>query len=619
MKYLIYLFSVLFCLTIPVIGFAQTELTDSLTAVLKNPSLGEKEKPVLLNQLAEIYRTNKNYGLAESKASESARIALQNKDYTDAVKAYTLLVNIKTSTGQLSSAKRTSDSTLVLAKKAKDPVAMAYAYYAQVLVYKILDDAQNVVKFCGLALKQLEKKSDPYIASKIYYRLYAVYSGWNNEAKANLYASKATENVLLTTDYNHLSNCYTALSVAHEYNYNTSKNKAELDSVLFYLKKSEMLYHQYPGHVANHTYAIACIDIASFYLRYFSPTDLQAKSQAMHYTNTAISVLKGVDNSQEILASGLGILSEYAKRGADYGQQEAYLLQAYEVIKTGKPIYYYTMLNVVQALADFYEKKGDLKKAIDFQKEITTYTLKSFNEKQALNAQKLEIQYETEKKNNEMNLLKEREQSHKRQNYLYACVAVISFFGLLFMFRSYHFKLRYSLQLEKQLDLEKQDSALKVKLEQEEQARLKAEQQLLETQQLQLKKEAMANVLQLEHKNQMLLQIKEKLNDGNPVNMQKLWKEEMVLDSDFEDAKMQIQKVHPDFFSLINHKAGKKLSALDLKLCAYIYLKMDTRQIAQMMHIEAKSVRMSKYRIKQKLGLDKEEDLNVYLQEMGTV
>ncbi|WP_316834567.1 hypothetical protein [Pedobacter nutrimenti] len=619
MKYLIYLFSVLFCLTIPVIGFAQTELTDSLTAVLKNPSLAEKEKPVLLNQLAEIYRTNKNYGLAESKAGESARIALQNKDYTDAVKAYTLLVNIKTSTGQLSSAKRTSDSTLVLAKKAKDPVAMAYAYYAQVLVYKILDDAQNVVKFCGLALKQLEKKSDPYIASKIYYRLYAVYSGWNNEAKANLYASKATENVLLTTDYNHLSNCYTALSVAHEYNYNTSKNKAELDSVLFYLKKSEMLYHQYPGHVANHTYAIACIDIASFYLRYFSPTDLQAKDQAMHYANTAISVLKGVDNSQEILASGLGILSEYAKRAADYGQQESYLLQAYEVIKTGKPIYYYTMLNVVQALADFYEKKGDLKKAIDFQKEITTYTLKSFNEKQALNAQKLEIQYETEKKNNEMNLLKEREQSHKRQNYLYACVAVISFFGLLFMFRSYHFKLRYSLQLEKQLDLEKQDSALKVKLEQEEQARLKAEQQLLETQQLQLKKEAMANVLQLEHKNQMLLQIKEKLNDGNPVNMQKLWKEEMVLDSDFEDAKMQIQKVHPDFFSLINHKAGKKLSALDLKLCAYIYLKMDTRQIAQMMHIEAKSVRMSKYRIKQKLGLDKEEDLNVYLQEMGTV
>nr|WP_199082147.1 hypothetical protein [Pedobacter sp. ASV19] len=246
MKYLIYLFSILLCFTTPLIGFAQTELTDSLTTVLKSPSLGEKEKPVLLNQLAEIYRTNKNYGLAERKASESARIALQNKDYIDAVKAYTQLVNIRTSTGQLSLAKRTSDSTSVLAKKANDPVAMAYAYYAQVLVYKILDDAQNVVKFCGLALKQLEKKSDPYIASKIYYRLYAVYSGWNNEAKANLYASKATENVLLTSDYNHLSNCYTALSVAHEYNYNTSKNKAELDSVLFYLKKSEMLYHQYP-------------------------------------------------------------------------------------------------------------------------------------------------------------------------------------------------------------------------------------------------------------------------------------------------------------------------------------------------------------------------------------
>ncbi len=35
------------------------------------------------------------------------------------------------------------------------------------------------------------------------------------------------------------------------------------------------------------------------------------------------------------------------------------------------------------------------------------------------------------------------------------------------------------------------------------------------------------------------------------------------------------------------------------------------------MHIEAKSVRMSCYRIKQKLGLGKDEDLKLFLQDIG--
>ena len=173
------------------------------------------------------------------------------------------------------------------------------------------------------------------------------------------------------------------------------------------------------------------------------------------------------------------------------------------------------------------------------------------------------------------------------------------------------------MQREKQLQLENQESEMQVKLEKEEQARLRAEQQLLETQQQQLKMEVMSNVLQLEHKNRMLVDIKEKLTEGGPVNMQKILKEETMLDNDFEHATMQIQKVHPDFFNLLNDKAQRKLTLLDLKLCAYLYLKMDTRQISQLMHIETKSVRMSRYRIKQKLGLDKEEDLNIFLQKLG--
>lgn len=599
----------------PSVHLAQTVLSDSLWQVIDNSGISDSKKPALLNQLTEIYRINKNYKEAEARARQSAAIALQQKNFTDATRAYTLLVDTRISSQQFDNLKQISDSALALAKKANDPVAMAYGYYSQVLLSKMLDNGEDVVRFCNQGLKELENVDDPFITAKIYYRLYAVYSDWNNVPRVNNYARKTVENALRTKDYNLISNGYMALSIAHEYNFNASKEQPELDSIFFYLNRVEALYQQYPGQVADYTYAIACVNLASSYLKYYPETDQTAETKAIHYANTARALLEKVPNGEEIVASSLGILSEYAGRKGNEVQQEAHLLEAYSVMKTqSPPFYYYTMINIVQALSSFYEQKKDYPKALSFQKEVTEYNNKNFDQKQALNAQKLEIQYETEKKNNEMRVLREQEKSRRLQNYLYGSIAIAAVVGLLLVFRFYHLKVRYSRQREKQLQLEKQEAALQIKLQQEEQARLKAEQQLLEVQQQQLKKEVMANMLHLEHKNQTLLNLKHKLAEGEKVNIQKLIKEEMVLDDDFEQAKLQ---VHPDFFHLLNEKARKKLTLLDLKFCAYHYLRMDTGQIAKLMNIEAKSVRMYRYRIKQKLGLDKEDDLNSFLQGLG--
>lgn len=581
---------------------------------------GKAQSPIDTSSLkaAETYRVSKNYALAITTARQSALHALQQKNYVEATKAYTLLTNVKANTQQFSDLKQTSDSAINTAQQSHDAIAMAYAYYSRALLYKTLDKSDEVVKYCQQALRQLEKKTDPYIAAKIYYQLYAVNSGWDNEEKVNTYARAATDNALRTTDYNLLSNCYTAMSVAHEYKYNTQKSRPELDSVLYYLAKTDSLYHQFPGKVADNTYAIALINIASSYLRYFPANDAGAKIQATQYANTARAVLKNTPNTEDVAASSLGILSEYAMREENYGQAENYLMEAYHLMKSAPSPAYYTLINVVQSLSGLYEKRGDFEKALAFQKEVTLYNKKNFNQQQVLNTQKLEIQYETEKHNQEIQLLKERQKSQTRQNYLYAGIAIALVIGLIFMFLAYHFRLRYSLQREKQLQLEKQDSEMQIKLEKEAHARLRAEQLLLETQQQQLKKEVMANVLQLEYKNQMLLNIKDKLTEGDAVSTQKMLKEEMVIDNDFEHAKLEIQQIHPDFFLLLNDTAQKKLTLLDLKLCAYLYLKMDTRQISQLMNIEAKSVRMSRYRIKQKLGLDKEADLNSFLQRLGS-
>ena len=107
-----------------------------------------------------------------------------------------------------------------------------------------------------------------------------------------------------------------------------------------------------------------------------------------------------------------------------------------------------------------------------------------------------------------MILLRETAALRQRQNYLYGGLAVLATLGLLFMFRAYHFKLRYSIERERKLEQEKEDAQrnaeMQVKLEKEEQARLKAEQDFLELKHQQLQKEALANSLMIEHKNDML-------------------------------------------------------------------------------------------------------------------
>ncbi|WP_287443488.1 LuxR C-terminal-related transcriptional regulator [Algoriella sp.] len=43
---------------------------------------------------------------------------------------------------------------------------------------------------------------------------------------------------------------------------------------------------------------------------------------------------------------------------------------------------------------------------------------------------------------------------------------------------------------------------------------------------------------------------------------------------------------------------------------------MDTKQIATILNVEPKSVRMTKYRLKQKFGLTKDDELNTFFHQI---
>ncbi|MFW5820067.1 MAG: PAS domain S-box protein, partial [Bacteroidota bacterium] len=91
----------------------------------------------------------------------------------------------------------------------------------------------------------------------------------------------------------------------------------------------------------------------------------------------------------------------------------------------------------------------------------------------------------------------------------------------------------------------------------------------------------------------------------NETEIEKHWKI-------FED---NFASLHPDFFNKL-HSIAPKLTQQDLKHCAFIKMKLDTKQIATLFNVKPSSVQMSRVRLKKKLRLKRSEDLFYFINSL---
>lgn len=521
-------------------------------------------------------------------------------------------------TDSLLLSKRSLDNSQRFAQEAKTNEAKAIAYRAEAALNRQLGLPDEVTKSALKGLQLLEK-SDKDLPNKyaLNYLLYGVYSRWGDHGKMNHYIRKCEQYALQDHNYNALVNVNNGLSSMFQARYEKQQQRTLLDSSFNYLKKSFDFHQQYPSHISANSFVITCINLANFYFEFSKDPLAERRKQAFYYLGFAEKELKTNHADAEYWVNVFGIKSGFALQENNLSLAEQYLLQCISQIKQDGNNFYKSEYTVFKQLSDIANKKNDLRTAFSYQTTAEQLLKKTFDQQQIFNTQKLEVQYESEKKNQQLKLLSQQAEFRKKQNYLYGGIALALLAGLCFMFRSYHFKLRYSIERERKLQQEHEETekraAIQLQLDREEQARLRAEQELLELKRKQLEKEALANSLMIEHKNDMLQQIKTQLNESDANPIKKLLKEGMLLSADFEAITKQIQQLHPDFFSQLSAKAVKKLTPLDLKYCAYLHLQMNTTQIAQALHVEPHSVRMFKYRLKQKFGLNKDVDLEEFL------
>lgn len=95
--------------------------------------------------------------------------------------------------------------------------------------------------------------------------------------------------------------------------------------------------------------------------------------------------------------------------------------------------------------------------------------------------------------------------------------------------------------------------------------------------------------------------------------LSELVRENIVHDNDWQKFQVNFDLVYDDFLKRLGEKFPS-LSLSDKRICAYIRMDLSSKDIAPLLGMTNRSVEMTRYRIRQKIGLTREDNLTAFLQ-----
>lgn len=619
---------------------AQNRQADSLKQVLTRTHLSTEERVLTMGRLSRaLYFANPRGAIVMEK--QALQLCRSLKDGQYAAFTFATLTYLYVQADSLAPARQAADSAVWYAGHTGNKTMQGYAWFRKGWLWNVDDQPDKAMQSLLQALRLLEGQQAYSYESNVCYYIAGIYAYWNAPDKQEYYARRCVRAALQSGDPDDLCRGYQVLASYFLYRYRSdTARRSQLDSSMYYNQLTLRVTREHRQRmIFVSTAAVAALNIANLYFEYYP---LRYKDSAVAYINTALPLAQETKET-DVTVSCYSILSEYALAEGRYSQAEQWLLvaQAQAMSDSGSSLIIKARL--LRALANVAEKKGDASKALQYYKDYVSANQRVFDTEKLDAVEKLEAQFQGEKKEQELKNLQEHAAFNKKLNFFYVCLSIASVLALLFLFRAYHFRLKSSLQQQKllekekedahlqsqlsqaearRLELERQEALLQARLKEEESARYQAEQQLLQERHERLQKELLAGTLQVEEKNELLQELQKKITahaTGHPLlkQMDRIITESRRMDEDFETLKTDFAEIHPDFFSRLQQKAGNSLTRLDLKHCSYILMGLSNKDIANRLSVEPKSIRMARYRLKQKLNLQKDESLDAFIRTLS--
>lgn len=601
-----------FILFIPLTSIAQQRTIDSLELIVQDPAIKDKDKIIAYSQLSGFTEGNFDRSLKYSR--QSIALALQQKEAYYAVYAYSNLGLLYALKGDAEKVYSLIDSCHQYIEKSTDIRANAVGLNRVGVMKLQLDDKDGLVDIYKSVDLLNNTVDNCDIQSSNYYILGSSHE--SDMSKLEQYSQLSLENALKSKKPNVICLSWSMRGIRYLLDPKQKDNTQYLDSAITCFKKAIDVYNQSPQYVRDITYISLLTNAAYTYQLKNELRPDKANGEQIDYYIRQAAPIKEKNHDIEFLVNYYQLLILGATNKKDQADAERINLEAiaelskYDGLYKLKYSFYYNLASLYKEQKQFEKSTEYFEKSLEFYKEYYDQNSLQIGEQQ-------HAKYELAKKEQIIEFT-------KKQNQLYIGLVVFLAFCLLFFLLFFVYRVKYYKEKRRLLKQEKEEAALLLRLKEEENKVLEVSKQNIEleielkTQETnKLQKEALAKNLQVDHKNKILEDLQQYLHkkpDSRFINM--IIKSENQLDKSFDEFASKLSEIHPEFYNKLQAKARQKLTTLELKYCVYIYMKMPSKEMADLLYVELKTIRMNKYRLKQKLGLGKDEDLENFIQNI---
>ena len=296
----------------------------------------------------------------------------------------------------------------------------------------------------------------------------------------------------------------------------------------------------------------------------------------------------------------------------DYMQARAYLENSLPYDHQTNRLYMEGRVYAI--LSKIYEHYGENDKAFSYLKESVLLNDSVAIQEKANQIQRVKSRNELMDYSRQLQIAKQ--QSEIKQANLFVMILTLTLVLLIILFILLYINRKKSLkEMEnEQLAQQLKNKEIKSQLEQlEHEAEIdKINRKMATTQLLNTEKSKM-----LEH----LLQTFQPFYNDKKIP-EEIWKEMKAFvssgirqDNEWDKSKIHFENVHPSFFKKLKEVAPN-LTENEMRVCAYVKIGMKTKQIADIMSINQRSVIVSRHRIKKKLDMDENMVLDDFIRNV---
>jgi len=285
--------------------------------------------------------------------------------------------------------------------------------------------------------------------------------------------------------------------------------------------------------------------------------------------------------------------------------------------------------DVYLLMSEAYEGMGNATEALSWYKLHKSMHDSIFNEESTANYNKLQVMLETTQREKEIALLKKEQEKQlfetkvlkTRQRVITgAAVVIILFFIVLVYNIIIRRKKDKEIHRQKELYHEKEHELAAAELE-----KRRIQEEELRQSVLYKSKQLSTHALHMMQKNTLLLEIQDDiktLSKKAPSDEKTEYRrinhqinQSLRADNDWDVFKLYFEEVNRDFYAQLN-EISPELTTNDHRLCALIKLNMNSKEMASVLNVAPNSIKSSRYRLKKKLGLDMEADLEGFIRNL---